>query len=76
MRESERLGGEIRVVSCRYVTYTLYEGQSIIQICQHKKIVKKVYPLHDKEALKKLGRMWYLAIFNKQPFGTFGKLES
>lgn len=52
-------------------TCTLYEGQSILQVCLHFKIVTKVYPLHDNEALKKLGRKWYMSLFEKQPIGEF-----
>lgn len=51
-----------------YTNYTLYEGQSIFQVCQKYKLVTKVYPLHDQEALKKLGQKWYLSLFEKQPF--------
>ncbi|XP_044267516.1 anoctamin-10 isoform X1 [Tribolium madens] len=50
-----------------YPTYTLYEGQSIFQVCLKYKIIMKVYPLHDQEALKKLGRKWYMSLLAKQP---------
>lgn len=50
-------------------TCTLYEGQSVLQVCLHFNIITKVYPLHDKEALKKLGRKWYMSLFEKQPIG-------
>lgn len=52
-----------------YPTYTLYEGQSIFQVLQMYEIVTKMFPLHDEEALKKLGRSWYMSVFRKQPFG-------
>lgn len=52
-----------------YNNTTLYEGQSIIHVCLNRKIIKKLYPLHDKEELKKLGKRWYLGLFRKQPFG-------
>lgn len=51
-----------------YNNTTLYEGQSIIHVCLNRKIIKKLYPLHDKEELKKLGKRWYLGLFRKQPF--------
>ncbi|XP_056630386.1 anoctamin-10 isoform X1 [Diorhabda sublineata] len=48
--------------------YRLYGGQSIVQVCLSKNIIKNVYPLHDDETLKKLGRSWYKTLFKKQPF--------
>ncbi|XP_018568866.1 anoctamin-10 isoform X2 [Anoplophora glabripennis] len=51
-----------------YPTYTLYEGQSIFQVLQMYEIVTKMFPLHDDETLKKLGRSWYMSVFKKQPF--------
>ncbi|KAK9872301.1 hypothetical protein WA026_017103 [Henosepilachna vigintioctopunctata] len=44
----------------------LYEGQSIFSVCRKHDIVKKIYPLHDHEHLKKLGQKWYIS--KKQPF--------
>lgn len=52
-----------------YPSYSLYEGQSIFQVCQMYGIVTKLYPLHDEETLKKLGPQWYMTIFGKQPVG-------
>lgn len=52
-----------------YPSYTLYEGQSIMNVCQDCNIIFKIYSLHDREELKKLGRKWYLSVFRKQPFG-------
>ncbi|KAJ8935741.1 hypothetical protein NQ314_012667 [Rhamnusium bicolor] len=52
-----------------YPTFTLYEGQSIFQVCEQYGIVTKMFPLHDEEALKKLGRSWYMSPFKKQPLG-------
>ncbi|XP_063918070.1 anoctamin-10 isoform X2 [Zophobas morio] len=49
-----------------YPTYTLYEGQSIFQVCVKFNIILNVYPLHDQEALKKLGKKWYMS-FGDQP---------
>lgn len=57
-----------------YPTYTLYEGQSIFQVCLKYKIITRVYPLHDQEALKKLGHNWYMSLFAKQPIGE-SKME-
>ncbi|XP_021939125.1 anoctamin-10 isoform X2 [Zootermopsis nevadensis] len=51
-----------------YPAFRLYEGQSIVQMCLHWKLVKRMYPLHDMEALDKLGKKWYWALFQKQPF--------
>lgn len=51
-----------------YPNIELYEGQSIIHVCLKANIVKQIYPLHDKESLKKLGASWYLSLLNKQPF--------
>nr|XP_023025137.1 anoctamin-10-like [Leptinotarsa decemlineata] len=51
-----------------YPTYSLYVGQSIFQVCQKWNIVRKSYPLHDEETLKKLGKKWYMTVFSKQPF--------
>ncbi|XP_067003378.1 anoctamin-10 isoform X2 [Anabrus simplex] len=47
---------------------SLYEGQSILQACLHWKLVEQLYPLHEKEVLKKLGKKWYGTLFRKQPF--------
>lgn len=52
-----------------YPSAALYEGQSVLQVCLHDKIATQMYPLHDSEALKKLGKKWYLSFFKKQPFG-------
>lgn len=52
-----------------YQSYSLYEGQSIFQVCRMYEIVTKMYPLHDDEALKKLGKKWYMSLFEKQPIG-------
>lgn len=54
-----------------YPSYSLYEGQSIVQVCQMYEIVNKMYPLHNYESLKKLGSSWYLNIFGKQPVGKY-----
>ncbi|XP_065163565.1 anoctamin-10 isoform X3 [Atheta coriaria] len=51
-----------------YPNIDLYEGQSVLQVCLGKGIVSKVYPLHDRELLKKLGHSWYLTFFRTQPF--------
>ncbi|KAG5865434.1 hypothetical protein JTB14_007521 [Gonioctena quinquepunctata] len=51
-----------------YPTYSLYVGQSILQVCQAKGVITKNYSLHDDEALKKLGKKWYMSLFSKQPF--------
>lgn len=48
--------------------YHLYSGQSIVQVCLSKNIIKNVYSLHDQEALKKLGGSWCKTLFKKQPF--------
>lgn len=53
-----------------YTTYTLYEGQSILQVCEKWNIIKKCYPLHDEDELKKLGANWYQRLFAKQPIGS------
>ena len=40
-----------------------------VQVCRHWKLVKRMYPLHDQEALEKLGKKWYWSLFGKQPLG-------
>ena len=40
-----------------------------VQVCLHWKLVKRIYPLHDQEALEKLGKKWYWSLFGKQPLG-------
>ncbi|KAF5294189.1 hypothetical protein FQR65_LT10900 [Abscondita terminalis] len=50
-----------------YPNYTLYEGQSIIYLCRSKKLIESIYPVHDVETLKKLGKKWYLTLFGAQP---------
>ncbi|XP_059829207.1 anoctamin-10 isoform X2 [Hypanus sabinus] len=37
----------------------LYPGKSIIRRLQTSGLLLKIYPLHDKEELKKLGSIWY-----------------
>ncbi|PSN48008.1 Anoctamin-10 [Blattella germanica] len=51
-----------------YPAYRLYEGQSLVQVCLHWRLIERMYPLHDSEALDKLGKKWYWALFRKQPF--------
>ncbi|KAJ8961004.1 hypothetical protein NQ318_020308 [Aromia moschata] len=48
-----------------YPTCNLYEGQSIFQVCQEYGIVTKLFPLHDHEALKKLGQSCLLLYFGE-----------
>lgn len=40
-----------------------------MQVCIENNIVTQVYPLHDKEILKRLGKSWYQTFFKKQPIG-------
>lgn len=49
-----------------FADMVLYEGQSIIAVLKKMSVVTQMYPLHDKEQLKKLGQNWYLA--KSQPF--------
>lgn len=58
-----------------YATSTLYEGQSIFQVCLKSRIILKVYPLHDNETLKKLGTTWYMNLFGKQPIGKIFNID-
>ncbi|XP_069698153.1 anoctamin-10 isoform X2 [Periplaneta americana] len=51
-----------------YPQFSLYEGQSIVQVCLHWGLLERMYPLHDLEALDKLGKKWYWSLFSKQPF--------
>ncbi|XP_037040102.1 anoctamin-10 isoform X2 [Bradysia coprophila] len=44
-----------------------YHGQSIISACLEDGIVESVYPLQNKEFLKKFGPEWYLSSLKKQP---------
>ncbi|XP_054284644.1 anoctamin-10 isoform X2 [Macrosteles quadrilineatus] len=46
----------------------LYEGQSIFAACVHYNLLQQLFPLHDEDVLRKLGRKWYLSLFKKQPF--------
>ncbi|XP_049822312.1 anoctamin-10 isoform X2 [Aethina tumida] len=48
-------------------SYVLYEGQSICQVCHRHNIILNMFPLHDEEALKKLGNKWYWSFYQKQP---------
>ncbi|KAB0797482.1 hypothetical protein PPYR_08475 [Photinus pyralis] len=50
-----------------YPQYTLYEGQSILHVCLVEHLIKAIYPLHDVESLKKLGKRWYATLFDPQP---------
>lgn len=52
-----------------YPDYTLYEGQSIIQVCIECELIQQMFSLHEPETLKKLGRKWYLSLLRKQPLG-------
>ncbi|XP_014286688.1 anoctamin-10 isoform X2 [Halyomorpha halys] len=51
-----------------YPNYPLYEGQSIMMACLYYGIIKKMYPLHDEEAVRKLGARWYKRLFEQQPY--------
>lgn len=59
-----------------YPDYPLYEGQSIIQACIQNELIQKMFPLHESEFLKKLGKKWYLSLLKKQPFGKYLKKQS
>ncbi|CAG5114785.1 unnamed protein product, partial [Candidula unifasciata] len=52
-----------------YPKYLLYPGKSIIKKYLSRQIVINLYPLHDEEALKRLGSEWYTLknYFRKQP---------
>ncbi|XP_063229785.1 anoctamin-10 isoform X3 [Bacillus rossius redtenbacheri] len=50
-----------------YPAFRLYEGQSVVQMCVQWQLIEKVFPLHDQEALDKLGRRWYASFFEYQP---------
>lgn len=52
-----------------YNTAGLYTGKSILQSFIHEGLIEKIYPLHDLDALRKLGSTWFLTLFTKQPFG-------
>lgn len=54
-----------------YNTAGLYAGKSILQSLIHEGLIETIYPLHDLDALRKLGGKWFLTLFNKQPFGNF-----
>ena len=45
-----------------------------VQVCLHWKLLKRMYPLHDQEALEKLGKKWYRSLFGKQPLGESSSL--
>lgn len=42
-----------------YPNFRMYEGQSIVQVMIHRALVMSMYPLHDKENLKRLSSKWY-----------------
>ncbi|KAF5303166.1 hypothetical protein FQA39_LY10079 [Lamprigera yunnana] len=50
-----------------YKNYALYEGQSILHLCLSNNLIKSIFPLHDEEMLKKLGKNWYMKLFSTQP---------
>ncbi|BFZ12991.1 hypothetical protein BsWGS_16030 [Bradybaena similaris] len=52
-----------------YPKYLLYPGKSIIKKYLSRQIVTNFYPLHDEEALKRLGSEWYTLknYFRPQP---------
>lgn len=50
-----------------YHSCSIHEGQSVLQICFEQEIITQIYPLHDKEFLKRLGKEWYLSFMKKQP---------
>ncbi|XP_077290700.1 abnormal X segregation isoform X2 [Arctopsyche grandis] len=51
-----------------YNTAGLYTGKSILQSFIQEGLIEKIYPLHDLDALRKLGSTWFLTLFTKQPF--------
>ncbi|XP_039279552.1 anoctamin-10 isoform X2 [Nilaparvata lugens] len=60
-----------------YTNIHLYEGQSILMACLHWRLILQIFPLHDEEEVKKLGKLWFMSLFSKQPFesirGYFGE---
>ncbi|KAI0217278.1 Anoctamin-10 [Lamellibrachia satsuma] len=45
----------------------LYPGEVIIPKCLNNGIIVKLFPLHDKEELKRLEKEWYFTVINIQP---------
>ncbi|KAL0274144.1 UNVERIFIED_CONTAM: hypothetical protein PYX00_006638 [Menopon gallinae] len=51
-----------------YPMIKLYPGQSIFQVLVRYGFIERCYPLHDPDALKKLGHKWYLTLYKNQPY--------
>lgn len=54
-----------------YHHINIYPGKSLLQTFIRAGIIEKVYTLHDEEILRKLGSKWFMALFQKQPYGKF-----
>ncbi|XP_014666247.1 PREDICTED: anoctamin-10-like [Priapulus caudatus] len=50
-----------------YDKLTLYVGKSLIQKCMNKGVIVQMYPLHERDTLKRLGHDWYQNLVAIQP---------
>ncbi|KAL1123938.1 hypothetical protein AAG570_001708 [Ranatra chinensis] len=52
------------------VRHELENIRALLVACLHYKIIKQIFPLHDVQAVCKLGNSWYLPLYSKQPYET------
>ncbi|XP_065353093.1 anoctamin-10 isoform X3 [Cloeon dipterum] len=50
-----------------YPTARLYNGQSIVEVFHDVGLLESFYPLHNKENLRRLRKLWYCNFFQHQP---------
>jgi len=51
-----------------YPGVKLYPGQSVTRLLLQEKVITSLFPTHDNEELDRLGKSWYAALFQRQPF--------
>ena len=52
-----------------YPAIQLYPGQSVTRLLMQENIIAQLFPVHDPVELDRLGKSWYAALFQRQPFG-------
>ena len=52
-----------------YPGVQLYPGQSVTRLLLQEGIIAQLFPVHDSAELERLGKSWYAALFQRQPFG-------
>ncbi|XP_043241381.1 anoctamin-10-like isoform X3 [Amphibalanus amphitrite] len=51
-----------------YPSIQLFPGQSVTRLLLQEGIIAQLFPVHDTAELERLGKSWYAALFQRQPF--------